>query len=93
MKYHFFSTLCNKADNFLDETLDHLNKGQITTTQAIQNLKMVESYDPEGEPYFEGVDMTKETKYEFIEYISNITSTPVDSVWDIYDQVYNETII
>lgn len=25
MKYHFFSTLCNKADNFIDTTLDQLS--------------------------------------------------------------------
>lgn len=88
MKYHFFSTLCNSADNFIDTTLDQLSKDEITLEQAFKNLQKIESYDENEKPYFPDADMTTETKHEFVENICAIKNMDEDSVWDVYDKVY-----
>lgn len=92
-KYYLFSTMCDNADAFLNETLNKLSNSEITINCAMQNLKMVESYNEDREPFFEDADLTKETKHDFVESIAKITNTSEDSVWNIYDQIYNETII
>ena len=88
MKYHFFSTLCNTADNFIDTTLDQLSKNEITIEQAFQNLQKVEGYDENDRPYFPDADMTTETKYEFVENVCTIKNIDEDTAWDVYDKVY-----
>ena len=99
MKYHFFSTLCDEADSYLNQTLNDYADKQISITQAIKNLKRVECYDENGKALFPDADMTKETKHEFIENLAVISTkmlgAPIseDNIWDIYDQVYNETFI
>jgi len=99
MKYHFFSTLCDEADAYLNQTLNDFANKQINITQAIKNLRSVECYDENGQALFPDADMTKETKYEFIENLAKISSDMMgvtvseDTIWDIYDQVYNETFI
>lgn len=93
MEHYLFSTMCDNADSFLNETLNKLSNKEITTTCAIQNLKMVESYSDSREAFFVDADLTKETKNDFIEAMSKIANVSEDSVWNIYDQVYNETII
>ncbi len=90
MTYHLFSTLCNDADAFLDNTLISLSKGDISIYHAMTNLKKIEEYDVLGEPFFRNADMTKETKYEFVECICRITNSDENSIWDIYDSVYNQ---
>lgn len=88
MKYNFFSTLCNDADKHIDTTLSQLESGQITIKQAFENLLKVEDCDENKKPYFPDADMTKETKYEFVENVSKITNTDEDDVWEVYDDVY-----
>lgn len=84
-----FSTLSDEADLFLEETLIKLRKGDITKRDAIENLSKLECENS----IFKDVDMTKETKHDFIEHIANITNVKEDDVWDIYDNVYNEIFI
>lgn len=88
MNYHIFSTLSDKADKYLDYTLNLLGSSEITIEDAIKNLKTIEKFDNEGKPYFPGADMTKETKYDFIEHICKITDKEEDEVWEIFAQIY-----
>ena len=90
MTYHIFSTLSDKADKHLEYTLNLLASGELTIENAIRNLKLIECYDKENKPYFPDADMTKETKYDFIEYICKITNKEEDEVWEIFDKVYYE---
>ncbi len=90
MTYHIFSTLSDKADKHLEYTLNLLQIGELSIEDAIRNLRLIERYDKNNEPYFPEADMTKETKYDFIEQICRITNKDEDSVWEIFDKVYYE---
>lgn len=85
---HFFSTLCKTADRFITQILQDLIDNKITVEQAFQNLKKVESYDENNNPYFPRADMTKETKFDFVECVSSIKGIAEDEVWEVYDKVY-----
>lgn len=52
-------------------------------------MTKVEDCDVNKNIYFPDADMTKETKYEFVENVSKITNTDEDSVCEVYDDVYN----
>lgn len=84
----FFSTLCKDADRFISQTLYDLIDDKITIENAFENLKKVESYDENNIPYFPGADMTKETKYDFVENVAIIKDIDEDTVWNIYDKIY-----
>ncbi len=64
-----------------------------TSREAIDYIEhlapLVEDCDVNKNLYFPDADMTKETKYEFVENVSKITNTDEDSVWEVYDDVYN----
>ena len=89
MRYHFFSTLDPDADSFINDSLNQLRTNKITPKQVFKNLKKVESYDSNNNPYFPEADMTKEVKYDVVENMVKISGMTDSELWDIYDEVYN----
>lgn len=88
MNYYIFSTLSTEADKFLNDTLIKVSTNEIDIRTALENLVKVESYDTNGKPYFEDADLVKETKYDFVSNLSEITKEDEDSIWDIYDSLF-----
>lgn len=88
MNYYIFSTLSTEADKFLNDTLIKVSTNEIDIRTALENLVKVESYDTNGKPYFEDADLVKETKYDFVYNLSEITKEDEDSIWDIYDSLF-----
>jgi len=83
------TTFNREFDNLLKNSILEYSKGNKTAKEVIQLLADGESY-VNGKPLYPDCDMTKETKQDVIETISEMSGVEEDDLWLVYDEVYDE---
>jgi hypothetical protein len=87
--YNITTTFNKQLDSLIQDSLTKYSNGEFTAKQVIQLLADGESYGKDGKPLYPDADMVKETKYDVIEAMSNISSTSEDDLWLVYDEVFD----